>query len=244
MVSREKTQVVTSIVSEDYDANPALCRRGLWIGSRQVFNERVVLTYDHGLEDVRVSWLLNGDQYVTAGIGADPGGPVLGKPGIGYLWPVDDLAHKLALTCTAGTPQASVLVEVLYTRPPSPYAIDPTVYHGGSMLVHIAGESVTWPRTKLLEEAECRDHLSGVVNRYVRWRRRLPGGDETDVNAWIDQVRGPAARELEAMVAQTEALDPKADAEFLDALRVELTRRVIEAHGRAGGAGTGESSLD
>lgn len=207
------------IVIEDYTDHPTLCRHGVWVGLATYFTETVTIAYEHESADLNVFWQLNDDVLypVTGFLG---GGPVLGTPGVHYVWPVDGFQHRISLISTPGTKDSSVNVEVLYQQPPG----GPTQY-GPSMRVAISGMTIQWPESKLEEERACQARWQDIRNRYVHWHKPKPGETVTG----LDHVRGEAAIRLIAVQKTLESLDPDADHELAEALKAELTAQFLRA---------------
>jgi hypothetical protein len=91
VLSKTKTVTGGHLVVEDYDENPVLCRRGVWVGWKETFVQTVTLGYEHEGYDLVVGWAVNGQMIVDPGYGdvmMFPE-PCPGLPSIRYRCPVE-----------------------------------------------------------------------------------------------------------------------------------------------------------
>jgi hypothetical protein len=197
-----------------------LCREGLWFGWRSLFQETVVLSYEHDPEDLYVGWQINGATVIDPGYssGTPPfGWPSPGEPSVRYRCPEAGYFHRLALVSTAGEPPHCLNVQVLYRTPTGPGA-PPTF--GPSMWVCLSGYEITWPAAKLEEYRKCMRRLRELLERYVKIAHVGPGDP---VEHWLDHLEDDEALRVGGMIEALESLDPKADAQILEAIKTELT---------------------
>jgi hypothetical protein len=198
--------------------------------------ERVVLSFEHDPDPLNVSWRLQDAAYpLLVPFDFTTSGPVPGAPGILYSWPVDDgaghhLQHQIALFTVPGTESTLVTAQVWY-QPES--GGDGT--YGPWLTLDMSGEVVSWPVRQLLEEAECKERLAEQLSRYAKRHRPLPG----EPVEWIDQIQGPDARRVIAMMETLDRLDPDTEGELVAAIDADLTRIVLGAQLRAARGGRG-----
>ncbi|MQY14551.1 hypothetical protein SRB5_47190 [Streptomyces sp. RB5] len=232
LLERSRTSESTGqgFVTEDYDANPALCRKGVWQGAAQFFRETVTLSYEHDPEPLNVFWLLNGTDVLYPVPGYYGGGPVLGSQGVTYRWPVDGFRHRISFTSTPGTPTEYVRAQVLYQRLDDPDQVHPQTHYGPALSVPVSGRLVKWPADKLAEEERCLDRFTEIRRRYVRWHKPKPG----ESLPGLGQLRGDDAIRLAAMAEQLETLDLTANRELAEALERELSVALLRAEGTRG----------
>lgn len=218
----QEDKIVEGPVTHDYTDNSTLCRRGVWVGMISTYRETVVLCFEHDPEPLNVFWSLqHGDQVLYPGPGAQPSGPVQGATGIRYSWPYRGLQHRIAFVSAPGAAPTQIHAKVLYQRPGSP-AIHTD---GPELAITVSGRSIAWPAHKLEEERECKHRWSDVLRRYVRWREPLPGETVTG----LDDIRGPRALELNAMLKELERLGPGTEDELVRGIEAELTNRLLAA---------------
>ncbi|CAN5258294.1 hypothetical protein BH20ACT5_BH20ACT5_07220 [soil metagenome] len=83
-LSDEVTTTGCDLVVIDYDQQPQLCRKGIWVGSQCQQSQRIVLSYEHDPEPLYVGWSINGTTVLDPGYGTftPPGGsPAPGASG-------------------------------------------------------------------------------------------------------------------------------------------------------------------
>lgn len=221
--ARERdNKTVQGPIIHDYTDNSTLCRRGVWVGMMSTYQETVALCWEHDPEPLNVFWgLQHGGQILYPGQGARLTGPVNGAPGVHYIWPYQNRQHRIAFVCAPGTTATQIHAKVLYQRHPGPEVHT----DGPETTITISGRVIAWPQHKLEEERECKQRWSEVLRRYVRWREPLPG--QTVMG--LDDIRGPRALELNAMIKELERLGPDADRELVQGIEAELTSRLLAA---------------
>ncbi len=235
-------QLTHGVVIHDYTDNATLCRRGVWVGSENHFEERVVLCWEHGDAEFNVFWRF--EAVWTQGFGPKtqtvmyaPSGNVRGSvaraPGIDWHWPHQGIRHQIAFTSAPGAVTAMIRAKVLY-QDMKTFALHDD---GPEQVFTITGREVVWPKHKLNEERECKQRWSDTLRDYVTWRDQVPGAPMPG----LDDIRGPQALELNAMVKELERLGPE-DAEIKQAIEAELSRRLLEAELRERARFEGESA--
>lgn len=221
LVELSRSRAVTNgwLEIRNYDYRE-LCRQGIWVGWRSIFQETVVVSYEHDPEELYVGWQINGTTVIDPGY--SPGTPPFGSPAPGestvrYRCPEGGYMHRLALISTAGEPEHCLYVQVLYRTPSGQYS-PPTF--GPSMEVCLSGYEITWPADKLEEYRKCVHRLRDLLERYVQIAHVGPGDP---VEEWLLSLEDDEALRVGGMIEALEQLDPKVDAQILDAVRTELT---------------------
>ncbi|HEX6500699.1 MAG TPA: hypothetical protein VF054_16955 [Micromonosporaceae bacterium] len=218
-ISRSRAEAGSGIAFEDYGANPALCRHGVWIGLANYYSETVTISFEHDPDRLNVFWKLQNSEVLYPGPGAPTSGPVPAAPGVRYIWPAEGRQHKISFVSAPGTKQTRVYAQVLYVREDGD-----EIEYGPSITVRISGEADFWPPDKLEEEQRCQQHWHDLRTRYVRWREPRPG----EPIMKLHEVRGLAAVRLAAIADAVESLDEASDRELAQALRAELTAKLSE----------------
>jgi hypothetical protein len=220
-VAHDRVVTGQGIVIEDYDANPSLCRKGIWVGLATYFRETYTFSLEHEPDALNVFWRVNGvDLYPDQFYFGTRGVPGVG--GVTYTWPQDDprdaatskLQHIISFTAAPGTARALFVVQARYQRLDDPR----TLHDGPSVMVDISGIKVKWPALNEADEAHCRNRWLDLRTRYVHWREPKPGEPVMD----LDQIRGEAAVRLTAVAGALESVDREADAELAEALEADL----------------------
>jgi hypothetical protein len=241
-LSRTKTDVGGSVVIEDYGQNPMLCRSGVWVGWKEIFTETVVMTFEHGTEDLYVGWELNGVTVIDPGYspGTPPQGDLVpGAPSIVYRTPVNGFYHELSLTNTAGTDETCVHVRVLYRGPTEATA---PAHLGPATSVCLNGTDILWPADKVAAEQICLAKYRHRIDQYVIPAYVGPGdpvelglghrGPADPLDHWLAGIRGEDAIRVAAEVEALEKAHPEADHRLNDAIRRDLAAKIGRARMR------------
>ncbi len=72
-LSRNRQPAGGGVVMVDYDAHPAVCRSGVWVGWQDNFPESVVLSYKHSADRFAIGWSLNGTDVIDPGYSSGTG---------------------------------------------------------------------------------------------------------------------------------------------------------------------------
>jgi hypothetical protein len=199
VLSNTKKSTGGHFVVEDYDANPVLCRRGLWVGRKELFVQTITLDYEHEGLELMVGWAVNGQVVV------DPGytgtmllpEPVPGLPTIVYQCPVQGHWHRITFICSSGQPEQCFSLQALFRRRADNYQ---TVEDGPTVKVCVSGSMIEWPAHLIKEEATCLRHVWDVLKRYAEVAKVNPGDPEQFLTAFPPS-------ELRRMEASAQALD-------------------------------------
>jgi hypothetical protein len=221
LVENRRTKQVTGkyVTYEDYDAKPRLCRHGVWVGLKTEFSETVVVSYEHGDEEVYVGWSINGITVCDPGYGPiilPPGFPAPKESSVLYSVPTDGFFHRLSLRSSPGSDTVGLLVQVLYRLPNEQGA---PAHAGPSTIVYLSGNYVEWPAWKLEEERQCLLRWRDIADRYVRVRRVPIGEPVIDLLA---RAQGDVAVRLRAILETIDQVDPVADANLATAMKAEI----------------------
>jgi len=222
-LSDTRNGTTSSIVIDDYDQHPRLCRAGIWVGVRTEFSETIVLSYEHDAEELYVGWKLNGVSVIDPGYssGTPPWGfSVPGASDVTYTCPVDDLFHRIQFRSTAGHQESCISVQVL-TRTPAEEFSPPEL--GPSTITCVAGYDLSWPSANLEAERRCLASLLERLRVYtkVKW---VPPGDPPE--RWIELGRPEELKELLALFETLENLNSVEDEDIAKAVQSNLIRRI------------------
>ena len=202
-----------SLVSEDYNKHPAICRFGIWVGTLVTFTETVTLAYEHTEDPWYVGWAINGTTVIDPGYGspAPPSGaPCPGAPSITYRCPLNGVFDRISLTSASGDPHECVSLQVLYR---GPHDQNNPARYGPFARVCLAGSEIEWPAFLLSEWEACLHGFWKVIRSYVQIAHVNPG----------DPVEFLAGFPVE------EALILKGEIEILERLNVESQPALAKA---------------
>ncbi|MGJ5667567.1 hypothetical protein QLG13_06825 [Rhodococcus aetherivorans] len=232
--SRERSEAGRHFVIEDYTKTPSLCRRGVWVGRRVDFSETVLMSFEHGQDDLSVGWIVNGAAVSPAGYYA----PCQGVPTIRYRCPGDGRnLHTISLMSTSGSDQDCVDLQVVFTRPPQWNPLE----YGPSKKVCLQGRIVEWPWFLLQQEQQCWERFRNVFEKYVVVPRPVPA-PPGPVERWIASLRGDEAATVRAELDTVEQLDHARDGDFLAEIRADLAARFLRWANSEGGPGAVDRS--
>jgi hypothetical protein len=237
LIELNRSRVVTGGWLEIKNWGYGLCREGIWFGWRSIFQETVVMSYEHDPEELYVGWSINGTTVVDPGYSAGTppfGFQAPGEPSVRYRCPdASGLYHRIALISTPGEPEHCLNLRVLY-RTPSGAGSPPLL--GPSAWVCLSGYEIEWPKDKVEEWKRCMDHLREILERYVKLAHVGPGDP---VEHWLEHLEGDESVRVGAMIEALETLDATADERIVEAIRSELTGLVRWAESPGGRLGAG-----
>jgi hypothetical protein len=231
LVELSDTRVITGGWLEIKNWHYGLCREGIWFGWRSIFQETLVMSYEHDPEELYVGWAIDGTTVIDPGCtaGTPPFGlPVPSDPSVRYRCPEAYYYHRIALISTPGEPQHCMNLQVLYRTPNGAYG---PPFLGPSAWVCVSGYEIEWPKDKLEEWRRCIARLRELLERYVKIAHVGPGDP---VEHWLEHLEGEEAVRVEAMIEALEKLDAKADERIVEAIRAELTGLVRWAESPGG----------
>jgi hypothetical protein len=222
LVVESTTEVDTgcTVVVEDYDCHPVLCRSGIWVGQRCDFIETVVLSYEHDPDPLYAGWAINGTTLIDPGLspGTPPWGyPVPGVSGVTYVCPYQGFYHKIALTGTAGMAEVCPWVQVLY-RPSTALPTDPAQL-GPGRYVCIDAFRIVWPADKLAETRAC---ILALIGRLQGLEEIAHVGPGDPVERWLEAGDPESAFRLGALVDAHEKLHSERDRGLKAAVETEI----------------------
>jgi hypothetical protein len=223
VLSDTKSVTGEHLVVVDYGkGSPLLCRSGIWVGLETDFIESVVLSYEHGSDDLYVGWALNGAIVSNPGFPPEifplPGLPVPGAANVLYMTPVDGFLHRTSLTGQAGMAETCIAAQVLYTTFKD-YQQGKPVTYGPSITVCLSGKEIIWPAAKLEQEGECLRRWREILHRVAGPVRVKPGDP---VEQWLARVQGEDAVRLQGLAQVLDEADAKRDPRIVEAARQEL----------------------
>jgi hypothetical protein len=219
VLSDTKNVTGQTIVIEDYNKHPVLCRSGIWVGWLTTFTETVTLQYQHTEDPLYVGWAINGTTVIDPGYssGTPPWGvPCPGVPSVAYCCPVDGFLHNISLTSTSGDPYECLTIQVLYRGPND--ANNPA-HVGPFMSVCLAGSEIDWPAKKVAESERCMADLWARLGRLIEIAHVQPG----DPVEWLGSLPSEESIRLQAEVNTLEQLDVTAQPALAKAIRADLT---------------------
>jgi hypothetical protein len=228
-VAHDRVVTGQGIVIEDYDANPSLCRKGIWIGLATYFREKFTFSLEHEPDALNVFWRVNGvDLYPDSFYFGTRKVP--GVDGVMYTWPQDDprdaatskLQHVISFTSDPGAARTVFVAQARYQRTNDTSG---KIYEGPSVYVTISGITVKWAALNELDERKCHDRWLDLQKRYARWRKPKPG----EPVMGLDHIRGEAATRMKAVADALESLDRDADPELTAALEADLSAQFRRA---------------
>jgi hypothetical protein len=214
VLSKTKTVTGGHLVVEDYEENPVLCRRGVWVGWKETFVQTVALGYEHEGYDLVVGWAVNGQMIVDPGYGdvmMFPE-PCPGLPSIRYRCPVEGHWHRISFISTSGEPEQCLSVQALFRRKDDNYQ---QIEDGPTVKVCVSGSVIQWPAHLIKEEASCLRHMWDVLKRYAEVAHVKPG----DPVQFLAAFPPAELRRLEASAQALERIDAQEQPALAQALR-------------------------
>lgn len=234
--TRERSETGRHLVTEDYTKTPSLCRHGVWVGRQIDFSETVLISFEHGHENLSVGWIVDGAAIVPASYYA----PCQGAPAIRYRCPGDGRnLHTISLMSTPGSDRGCVDLQVVFTRPPQWNPLE----YGPSTRVCLRGRVVEWPWYLLQQEHECWERFRKVFEKYVVVPRPVPA-PPGPVERWIASLRGDESVTVRAHLDTVEHLDPARDGDLFAELRADLAARFLRWANSADGPDADGRSAD
>ena len=218
ILSDTKFPTGQSVIIEDYNQHPALCRSGIWIGLLKTFVETVKVAYEH-TEDLYVGWAINGVTVVDPGYSngtLPPGQPCPGAPSVLFNCPVDGFFHEISFTSTSGDPHECLAVQVLYRLPTDEYK---PAHQGPTVVICLAGSEIDWPANLLAAWEACLASLWSRISK-IKLVAHVNPGDPVEFLGTLSPEQGVL---LQTGVQTLEQLDAAAQPELANAIRARLS---------------------
>jgi hypothetical protein len=229
VVDDSKSPTGGHVVVEDYDEHPRPCRRGLWIGWKETFSQRVTLAFERPGHPY-VGWSLNGVTVIDPGSGPfprPPGEPCPGQPSVLYFAPVGGLENQIQFTGAPGIPRVCLGVQALYRE----HGNLPALVAGPSTTVCLSGADIEWPAFLVKEEIACQKRWWEILRRYVEVADVGP----LDPVAFLGELPDQDLKVLHAAAQTLERITGEDQPELANAIRERvvgiLRSRMVGAPG-------------